>query len=206
MSPAPPIDFYFDFSSPYAYLAQFGIDRAAAAVGRTFRWRPFLLGAAFKLTGAAPLMTVPVKGEYARRDLSRRARALGLPFAPGTPFPFLALGPCRGFYILDDADPAQAKRWAQRMFTAFFGEGATIDTASAAVAAAGAWCAEEGVDSAALEARMADVVVKDRLKRETATAIDRGVFGAPFFIVDGEPFWGFDAVEDAMRWAASGGW
>jgi len=200
------IDFYFDFSSPYAYLAQARIDAAAAAVGRTARWRPFLLGAAMRLTGASPLTTIPLKGDYAMRDVARRARAAGLPFAPGTPFPFAALAPSRGFYVLEAEDPARARRWAQRMFVAFFAEGRTIDRTAAAMAAAGDWSVAEGIDPASLGAAIGGDAAKAALKTATDQAIDAGVFGAPYFIVDGEPFWGVDSMEDAMRWAACGGW
>lgn len=200
------IDFYFDFSSPYAYLAQARVDEAAAAVGRAVRWRPFLLGVAMKRTGGAPLMTIPMKGDYAFRDLARRARSAGLPFAPGAPFPFAAFGPSRGFYVLGDADPDQAKRWARRLFAAFYGESRTIDRRAATMAAAADWCAAEGVDAEALGAAIDSDVAKARLKAETDAAIERGVFGAPFFMVDGEPFWGVDSLDDAMRWAACGGW
>lgn len=200
------IEFYFDFSSPYAYLAQARIDDAAAAVGRDVRWRPFLLGAAMRLTGAAPLMTIPVKGDYATRDVQRRARAAGLPYAPGTPFPFGSLGPSRGFYVLDADDPARAKRWARRMFAAFFAESRTIDRTPAALAAAVEWCGEEGVDADWLNAAIGSDSAKTALKAATDDAIARGVFGAPFFIVDGEPFWGLDSLDDALRWATCGGW
>jgi 2-hydroxychromene-2-carboxylate isomerase len=62
------IDFYFDFSSPYGYLAGEKIDALAAKHGRSVNWRPMLLGAAFKLTGGQPLPSIPIKGEYAKRD------------------------------------------------------------------------------------------------------------------------------------------
>ena len=60
------LDFYFDFSSPYGYLASTRIDSVAAAYGATVNWRPFLLGAVFKLTNATPLTTVPMKGDIAK--------------------------------------------------------------------------------------------------------------------------------------------
>ena len=61
---ANPIDFYFDFSSPYGYLASTKIEEIAAKRGRSVTWRPVLLGAVFKITGGQPLPTVPLKGSY----------------------------------------------------------------------------------------------------------------------------------------------
>ena len=64
-----PIDFYFDFSSPYGYLASTQIDALAAKFGRAVTWRPFLLGVAFKVSGAQPLTTLPpIKSDYFRQD------------------------------------------------------------------------------------------------------------------------------------------
>ena len=71
---AAPIDFYFDFSTPYGYLAAERIDALAAKHGRSVTWRPMQLGDAFKLTGGQPLPSIPMKGEYATRDFLRSAR------------------------------------------------------------------------------------------------------------------------------------
>ena len=64
----PPIDFYFDFSSPYGYLASQKIEALATKHGRGVDWHPILLGVVFRHTGTSPLTEVPLKGDYARRD------------------------------------------------------------------------------------------------------------------------------------------
>ena len=74
-----PIDFYFDFSSPYGYLASHKIESLAGKYGRGVTWRPMLLGAAFKATGSGPLPSIPLKGDYAKRDFLRSARFHGMP-------------------------------------------------------------------------------------------------------------------------------
>ena len=94
----PPIDFYFDFSSPYGYLASHMIEKLAGKYGRAVKWRPMLLGAAFKTTGAAPLPTIPLKGDYAKRDFLRSARFYNVPFRLSDPFPICTVAACRGFY------------------------------------------------------------------------------------------------------------
>ena len=75
-----PIEFYFDFSSPFGYLASEKIDALAAKHGREVLWRPFLLGATFKTTGLGPLVSVPMKGEYSKHDFIRSARLYGVTF------------------------------------------------------------------------------------------------------------------------------
>ena len=63
-----------------------------------------------------------------------------------------------------------------------------------------------GVDGAALAAALDDPAVKERAKREVEAAIAAGVVGSPFFIVDGEPFWGNDRRDQVEHWLATGGW
>ncbi len=75
---AAPIDFYFDFSSPYGFLAAQRIEALAALYGRSVDWHPVLLGVIFKETGAAPLTQIPLKGDYSRRDIPRSARFHGI--------------------------------------------------------------------------------------------------------------------------------
>ena len=65
-----PIYFYFDFSSPYGYIASNKIDALAARYGRTVNWHPILLGVVMKITGGAALPSIPLKGDYARTRTS----------------------------------------------------------------------------------------------------------------------------------------
>ena len=93
---AAPIDFYFDFSSPYGYLASQKIEALAAKHGRAVDWRPILLGVIFRQTGTAPLTEIPLKGDYARRDFGRSARFHGLAeFRMPSRFPTPSQAPAR---------------------------------------------------------------------------------------------------------------
>jgi 2-hydroxychromene-2-carboxylate isomerase len=93
----PEIEFWFDFSSPYAYFASLQIDAVAQRDACAVRWKPFLLGPALKITGMQPLTGTPLRGDYARRDWARLARMLKIPFALPHPFPIAALAPGRAF-------------------------------------------------------------------------------------------------------------
>lgn len=197
-----PIDFYFDFSSPYGYLASKRIDAIAARHGRTVIWRPHLIGAVFPTTGSKPLLDIPLKGEYARRDLPRTARRLGIPFRLPDAFPFLSVPAARAFYWLADGDPAMAKALAAALYDRAFGQGEEISSADAVIAVASGL----GVDAEALRTALGDPAVKARLKDEVDAAIARGVFGSPFIFVDGEPFWGHDKLEEVDLWLEKGGW
>jgi len=196
-----PIEFYFDLSSPYGYLAAQKIDALAAKHGRTVDWHPILLGVMFRATGMAPLTEVPMKGEYSKRDFLRSARFHGLSFRMPSRFPIPTQAAARIMLWVREQDPARAVRIAKAMFHAYFADDVDISDPDAATTTA----AREGVDAAAARAAVDDPVVKDALRREVETALARGVFGSPFVIVDGEPFWGLDRFDQIDRWLATGG-
>jgi len=197
-----PIDFYFDFSSPYGYLAAGQIDELAARHGRGVAWRPILLGAVFTTTGSQPLMNIPLKGDYARRDLAREARLLDLPFQFPKPFPFMSVAACRAFYWTHDRDPAKAVALAKALYQEAFAAGRPIDSAESVVRVA----ESEGLALEGLTPALADSAVKQRLREEVDKAIAKGVFGSPFIVVDGEPFWGHDRLPQVNQWLERGGW
>ena len=199
---ANPIDFYFDFSSPYGYLASTRIDALAARHGRSVVWRPHLLGAVFKINEQRPLASIPLKNEYTARDLARSARLLKVPFKLPTKFPVGATASSRAFYWMSDRNPALAKRLAQALYYAYFTEDRDISSPEVTCDVA----ARLEVDRAELAQALNDPAVKERLRTEVDAAIARGVFGSPYIIVDGEPFWGSDRLDQVEKWLETGGW
>jgi len=199
---AKPIEFYFDFSSPYGYLAAQRIDEIAAENRREVDWRPFLLGAVFKTTGGQPLLDIPMKGEYALRDLFRSARLMDIPIAVPKNFPFMSVSACRATYWLSEKDPEAGKALALALYRAAFAEDRNIANPQGVAEVA----ADLGHDPDEVIAAVQDPRIKDLLKREVDAAIGKGVFGSPYFIIDGEPFWGYDRLEDIGVWLESGGW
>ena len=197
-----PIEFYFDFSSPYGYLASERIDAIAARHGRDVTWRPYLMGVAMKTTGSTPLVNRPMMGAYSRHDMARSARRLDLPLTFPEPFPIATVATCRAVYWRERTDAAAAKALARALYRAYFVDGRNISEPDVVADVA----AGTGADRDALLAGIQEPAVKDRLKEVTGAAIERGVFGSPFFIVDGEPFWGHDRMDEVDRWLESGGW
>lgn len=196
------IDFYFDFASPYGYLASVQIDAWAKAHGRDVTWRPILLGAAFKEVGTAPLMSYPIKGRYAERDIARTARQLGVPCLMPEGFPHGTLAAARGFYWLADRDPATARGFAAAFYHAYFGEGRDVSPAETTADVA----ATVGVDRSEFLGAVQAPAIKEQVKAEVAAALQRGVFGSPFFFIDDEPFWGSDRLPQMSAWLEQGGW
>jgi 2-hydroxychromene-2-carboxylate isomerase len=197
-----PIDFYFDFSSPYGYLASTRIDAIAAKHGRTANWHPILLGAIFKITGGAPLPSLPLKGDYAKRDMMRCARLLGVPFKIPAKFPIATQAAARMTVWAQGADATRAKTLAAALYRAYFADDMDISNPEICADVAGT-C---GYDRTQVLAAIGEQVVKDKLKAEVDEAIAHSVFGSPYVIVDGEPFWGADRLDQVERWLATGGW
>jgi 2-hydroxychromene-2-carboxylate isomerase len=197
-----PIDFYFDFSSPYSFFAAARIDDLAGHYARSVRWRPILLGAAFKVTGQQPLLEIPVKSDYARRDIARFARLLDLRLRMPEKFPFAAIAPARAFYWLEAQDPALAKRFAKAVFRQAYVSGADVTGIDFVCDLASGM----GVSRDAIKEALGSAAVKDKLRAEVDAAVAKGVFGAPYIVVDGEPFWGADRLAQIEEWLVTGGW
>lgn len=201
-APSTPIDFWFDFSSPYAYIASEWIEALAARHGRSVRWHAILLGATFQAAELKSPVAHPLKREYSLRDFARSARMAGVPYRPPERFPIPTQNAARLFWWLNSPQganqSARAVAWAHTGLRAYFTRGIDLSDLPRLQALA----ADFGIPPDQCAAVCADPVWKDALKRENDAAIAAGVFGAPFFSVDGEPFWGNDRRQQMDRWLA----
>ncbi len=193
-----PIEFWFDFGSGYAYFAQLEIARIERETGCDVLWRPFMLGTAFKVTGAQGLSSTPMKGDYARRDWQRLAAMKGVSFAPPASHPVTALAPSRIFYGLEERDRAMANRFAASCFKHYYGEGLDITTDDVLLR-----CLEDAGAPAEALSFGQDERIKALLKSRSEEALAKGVFGSPYFLWRGEPFWGADRIAMLIDWVAT---
>ncbi|AXS78647.1 2-hydroxychromene-2-carboxylate isomerase [Dechloromonas sp. HYN0024] len=197
-----PIDFWFDFSSPYGYLLSEKIDALAAQYGRRVKWHPILLGIIFQATGSRPPADgVSSKGTYMFHDFHRSARFMGIPYNPPSRFPLPTQNAARAYYWLDGQDCALARQFAQATYRAFFVDDRDISSPDTVLDIAGAL----GVDRAALAAALQSPDIKARLKSECDQALAAGVFGSPHVIIDGEAFFGADRLPQIDHWLKAGG-
>jgi len=201
MSSTAPITFYFDFSSPYSYIASEWIEALAARHGRTVQWNAMLLGASFQVTEIRTPVSYPLKREYSMRDFERSARFAGVPLTMPEKFPIATTNAARIFWWLHDNEGAErAVAWARHGLRALFARGVDLSDN----AALRRLCAEFGLDPEQAEAAWSDPQRKARLKAVNDAAIAAGVFGAPYFVIDGEPFWGNDRRAQIERWLEKG--
>ena len=190
------IDFYFEFSSPYGYFASTQIEALAAESGRQVRWLPILLGPMFQATGSAPLVDIPVKGQYSLHDMARTARLFDIPFKQPEPFPIGTVSAARAVLYTQQKNPQQAAELIKRLYHAYFADGRNIGQTDIVLAVA----EQAGLSAAELQTGIAQDDIKALLKQEVSDAMALGVFGSPFMIVDGESFWGFDRFDHIRRW------
>ena len=196
------LDFYFDFVSPYAYLGSQIIDDLAHRHGRKVVWRPVLLGVTvLKVMGLKPMAQTPLKGPYARHDVPRFARLLGLPFKrPEGALKSLAA--MRAFVWLDRQDSGTAADFARAHFRAQWAEGRNLSDPGEVLT----FLAAVGHDERQAREAIESEDIKRELRARVDHAIAAGVFGVPSVIVDGELFWGTDRFPMIEDWLERGGW
>lgn len=198
----PDIEFWFDFSSPYAFFSSLEVEAVATKHGRSVEWRPMLLGRAFQITGMQPLGRTPLRGDYARHDWARMARRMGVAFRLPRVHPVVSTAAGRTFLWLEGDRRDLAVPFARAVFFAGYVDGADIGDCETVIGIA-AGC---GADASRLRPALSGQALKERFRAQTEQAVNRGVFGAPFFFVDGEPFWGCDRLPLIDDWLAAGGW
>ena len=190
------LEFYYDYGSPYSYLADTQVEAIAERAGATLARKPMLLGGVFKSTGNASPMTVEQKWKWSAFDMPMWARHYGVPFQRNPFFPVNTLALMRG------AAAAQIdgifERYHPAMYKAMWIDSRNLNEMAEVVRVLD----EAGLDPAALGRRVQDQDVKDRLKATTDEAVARGVFGAPTSFVGDLMFFGNDRlpfVERALK-------
>jgi 2-hydroxychromene-2-carboxylate isomerase len=181
------VDFYFDFRSPYSYLAHSQI----VPLGVMVRYRPMDVLAVMKQVGNVPTSVLcPTKGKYVGADLQRWARRYGAPIRLRGDMGMIdARRLLRAVLVAEDI--GLGRETVGAIFAAFWATGAplgTIDELARVLDAAGLTASDilAGVDDEARDMALTDA------SREAA---NRGVFGAPTFLADGEMFFGNDRLD-----------
>jgi 2-hydroxychromene-2-carboxylate isomerase len=194
------VSFFFDFSSPFAYLASTKIEAVARRAGASVRWKPFLLGALFKGIGQVdvPLFTMPEpKRVLFGLDMTRWAEHHAAPFRFPSRFPMNTVKALRMVLQLPDA---QKPPLVHALFRAYWAEDRDIANDAELTGIA----SSVGLDGAALVTGTKSDAIKARLKEATDEAERAGLCGAPSFLVGDQLFWGQDRLHFVER--ALQGW
>jgi 2-hydroxychromene-2-carboxylate isomerase len=194
----PEIEMWFDFASPYSFLAIERIEPIAAAQGVTVTYRPFLLGPIFQARGwsDSPFRLFPDKGEYMMREVARLADKYGIRYRRPTAFPRMGVLPSRVALIGLEAD--WGKAFCLEMYRANFVDDLEIQQEEVVRER----LRRLGIDPEPVLAQARTDAVKQALRAQVERAQSLGIFGAPMMFAGTEMFWGNDRVEDAVQWAA----
>lgn len=184
------VEFFFDFGSPYTYLAYHELRRIAQARGAQIVWRPILLGGVFQATGNHSPAEIPAKAKHLDVDMQRWAQAYGVPFTMNPHFPINTLALMRGAVAMQQRGEEPFQRYLAAMFCAMFEKPRNLNNPMEI----GAVLAEAGFDPMECMQAIQDTAVKDALKAATAEAVARGVFGVPTFFVGDAMYWGQDRL------------
>lgn len=189
-----PIRFYFDFASPFAYFSVSEIESIGREFDRVVEWKPVLMWAILKAHGIFPPMESSVKREYLVRDMKRSAAFMNIPYRHPVKLPLSSHLAARLHHSLAN-EPARARALADRLFQAFFREQQDISDEGVLIRIA----SEVGLDEDRAIGGMRGVAAREMLEQAVAEAIDAGVVGSPFFLVEGEGFFGADRLPQ-LRW------
>ncbi|MFQ5581276.1 MAG: 2-hydroxychromene-2-carboxylate isomerase [Mariprofundaceae bacterium] len=192
-----PLQFWFEFASPYTYIAAERIEKLAASTSITVAWEPFLLGPVLQALGSKPPAEAqPWKVPYMWRDIERLCGKYNLPVRAPSKHPRFALLAARTALVALRED--WGADFIRRIFRANFAE--DRDIADKQVITDILLSMNQSPES--ILDRATSDTVKLQLREQTETAEQRGIFGSPTFIIQDEIFWGQDRLEDALAWAA----
>lgn len=199
------VDFFYDFSCPYAYLAHTQIEAVCARAGAELAWRPMLLGGVFQAVGTVQVPFASMSTSKARHnafDMMRWADHFGVPLSMPPTHPNRTVLALRATIA---ADEAAIPRASKALFAAYWVLGRDVSQPAVVREALDG----TGLDGAALVARAEDAAIKAALRTRTAEAVAHGVFGAPAFVitapgVSGDLYWGQDRLDFVEK--ALGGW
>jgi 2-hydroxychromene-2-carboxylate isomerase len=200
-----PIGFYFDFISPFGYFASLRIDALAARHGRTVDWRAMLVGVTvLKVMGLKPMMEIPLRGDYLKRDAARYMRRHGIALKrPIDRPPSNPLFAGRAYHWLRVHAPDRARAAAAALYAAYWVEDVPLDTPEGVADIAGLGVA---ADRQGVLDGLASGEASSLLRQEVEASIARGIFGSPSFLVGDELFFGVEKLELLDEWLATGGW
>ncbi|MGB2693080.1 MAG: 2-hydroxychromene-2-carboxylate isomerase [Thermodesulfobacteriota bacterium] len=191
------VEFYFDYSSPYTYVASKRIEKICKDNGAELIWKPFLLGGVFNEIGSVPAIEIDNKFKYLRQDFEQSAMHYGVDFKFPDFFPLNSVRSMRGAFAAQEK--GKLVEYTHEMFRLYWTE--SVDISKAEIL--GEAVVNVGIDSEWFVNRIAEQDIKDKLREETDKAIERGVFGAPTMFVNDQMFWGNDRLDFLDRYLKS---
>ena len=191
-----PFDFYFDFVSPYSFLAHKEIRKIENKTGIIIRYKPVLLGGLHNLHGIKAPAFIPAKAKHMVRDCKLIAERNNVKFKFNSYFPIKSLNLMRGVLV---AEEDNIKRYyIDNIFNTVWQDGLNMNDEIIVQKI----LKNLNVNPKTFALRSTSSLIKDTLRKKTNEAYERGVFGAPTFVSNNKIFWGQDRIEFALKEAS----
>ena len=187
-----PFDFYFDFISPYSFLAHKEIRKIEQKTSVKIRYKPILLGGLHNLHGIKAPAFIPAKARHMIRDCKLIAERNSVKFKFNSYFPIRSLNLMRGVLIAEEDN--YKSYYIDSIFNAIWQDGLNMNDESIIQKI----LKNLNVNPKTFQLRSASSSIKDSLRKKTNEAYEKGIFGAPSFVSNNKIFWGQDRLEFAI--------
>ena len=188
-----PLEFYFDFISPYSFLAHKQIRKIENKEGIKIIYKPVLLGGLHNLHGIKAPAFIPAKAKHMVRDCKLIAEKNNIRFKFNSYFPIRSLNLMRGVLVAEEDNIK--KYYIDNIFNTIWQDGLNMNDAIVIQKI----LKNLNVNPKTFSLRTTSSLIKDLLRKKTNQAYEKGVFGAPTFVVNNKIFWGQDRIEFALK-------
>ena len=188
-----PLEFYFDFISPYSFLAHKQIRKIENKEGIKVIYKPVLLGGLHNLHGIKAPAFIPAKAKHMVRDCKLIAEKNNIRFKFNSYFPIRSLNLMRGVLVAEEDNVK--KYYIDNIFNTIWQDGLNMNDAIVIQKI----LQNLNINPKTFSLRTTSSLIKDLLRKKTNDAYEKGVFGAPTFVVNNKIFWGQDRIEFALK-------
>ena len=186
-------EFYFDFGSPYTFLAHKEIRKIEKENSIKVKYMPVLLGGLQKLAGTKPNIDIPIKAKYMIKDCKLWAEKYKTSFKFNNYFPIFTLKLMRCALVAENK--GFDKIFINKIFDAIWKDGLNMNDQIIIDKV----IKNMDINPKTFLLRSADIKIKDKLKKLTDDALRKGIFGAPTFLINKKIFWGQDRLSYAVN-------
>jgi len=188
-----PLEFYFDFISPYSFLAHKQIRKIEDKEGVKIIYKPVLLGGLHNLHGIKAPAFIPAKAKHMVRDCKLIAEKNNIRFKFNSYFPIRSLNLMRGVLVAEEDNVK--KYYIDNIFNTIWRDGLNMNDTIVIQKI----LQNLNINPKTFSLRTTSSLIKDLLRKKTNDAYEKGVFGAPTFVVNNKIFWGQDRIEFALK-------
>jgi len=187
-----PFDFYFDFISPYSFLAHKEIRKIEIKEGFKIRYKPILVGGLHNLHGIKAPAFIPAKAKHMIRDCKLIAAKNGVKFKFNSYFPIRSLNLMRGVLVAEEDN--MKSYYIDSIFDTIWQDGLNMNDQIIIEKV----LKNLGINPKTFVLRSSSSIIKESLRKKTSDAYEKGIFGAPTFVANNKIFWGQDRIEFAL--------